>query len=176
VRDDGAVTISGEHPFLVPDAERSPVRRLRGRLPLPITLWTAGELPHAGGLTVASVIVADGDPGHVLGLIDPESGLWAAMSQTGLAVVAVLHGSDRRLSDAFGYVAPAPGGPFSLGRWEATPWGPRLAESRSWAGVRLRESREVGYGVLVETVVEHIELEPAADNPFVLYHGAYRSS
>jgi hypothetical protein len=139
-----------------------------------VTLWTAGALPGAAGLTVASALVVDGDPGHVLGVLDPESDLCVALRADALAVVTLLTASDRRLADVFGFVAPAPGGPFTVGSWEATPWGPRLAAPRTWAGVRLIDSRPVGYAALVDAVIEHIELEPAADDPLVLYHGRYR--
>ena len=37
------MTIHSEHPFLEPEAERDPVRRLRGRLGGAVTLWTAGD-------------------------------------------------------------------------------------------------------------------------------------
>jgi flavin reductase (DIM6/NTAB) family NADH-FMN oxidoreductase RutF len=168
------VTISGDNPFLTAEAERSPVRRLRGRLPLPVTLWTAGTVPSAVGLTVASALVVDGEPGHVLGVLDPESDLCGALRRNGLAVVTLLRSSDRRLADAFGFVAPAPGGPFTVGSWEATPWGPRFAAPRTWAGIRLTDARPVGYALLVDAVIEHIELEPAADDPLTLYHARYR--
>ena len=64
----------------VRDARRasSPVRRLRGRLAAPVTLWTA---PGPAGLTVSSTLVADGEPGRLLGLIDEECDLWAAVER-----------------------------------------------------------------------------------------------
>ena len=46
-------------PFAVPAAERSPMRRLRGRLPAAVTLWTAyGAADRPAGLTVSSKILA----------------------------------------------------------------------------------------------------------------------
>ena len=67
----GPVTIHTEHPFLDPDAD--PVRRLRGRLGGAVTLWTSGSERSRAGLTVSSVMVAGGEPGRVLGLVDPDS-------------------------------------------------------------------------------------------------------
>src|SRR5690606_17297985 len=72
----GRVTIHSEHPFVPPDDERDPLRRLRGRLPAPVTVWAAGEGRSRRGLTVSSLIVAAGDPARVLGLVDEESDLW----------------------------------------------------------------------------------------------------
>ena len=57
------MTISSEHPFLPPEQDRDPVRRLRGRLISPVTLWTAADGIDRAGLTVGSTVIADGDPG-----------------------------------------------------------------------------------------------------------------
>ncbi len=69
------MTIHGDHPFLPPEEERSPVRRFRGRLPSPVTLWTSVHNGERAGLTVSSMLVANGEPGYVLGVLDPESDL-----------------------------------------------------------------------------------------------------
>jgi flavin reductase (DIM6/NTAB) family NADH-FMN oxidoreductase RutF len=151
------MSISSEHPFLPPEADRSPVRRLRGRLPSPVTVWTAGSAGSRAGLTVSSLLVADGDPGYVLGVLDPLSDLWDALRATGAAVVNLLSWQHRQLADAFGYVAPAPGGPFRLGEWIDTEWGPALADADGWAGCLLadRPAIELGWGVLVQLRVVH---------------------
>ena len=57
------MTIHGDHPFLPPESERSPVRRFRGRLPSPVGLWTTAYDGKRAGLTVSSMLVADGEPG-----------------------------------------------------------------------------------------------------------------
>lgn len=174
-----AVTIHSEHPFLPPEHERSPVRRLRGRLTAGVTLWTAQPSQHEqrpAGLTVASVLVADGDPGRVLALLDPDSDLWAAASGSGTAAVSWLTYDDRRLADAFAGVAPAPGGPFKLADWKDTSWGPVLGTAATWAGVRLEpdRAREVGWAVLAEGVLEHIELGEEQAPPLVHRRGRYQ--
>ena len=150
-----------------PESDRSPIRRLRGRLTAGVTLWTAAGGARPAGLTVSSMMVADGDPGRLLALLDPDSDLWAAAETTGRVAVSWLSYEQRRLADAFAGVAPAPGGPFKLAKWQDTDWGPVLEGASTWAGCRLVEdaTREVGWGVLVEAVAEHIELgeeqEPA---------------
>ena len=68
--------IHATDPFATPEHERSPVRRFRGRLAAAVTLWTA---PGPAGLTVSSTLVADGEPGRLLGLLDDESDLWTAV-------------------------------------------------------------------------------------------------
>ena len=81
---DRGVTIHSTDPFATPEEERSPVRRFRGRLPAAVTLWTA---PGPAGLTVSSTLVAAGDPGRVLGLVDDESDLWTAIEASGVFTV-----------------------------------------------------------------------------------------
>ena len=77
VKHDPGGHIHSSDPFATPEQDRSPVRRLRGRLAATVTLWTA---PGPAGLTVSSMLVADGDPGRVLGLVDEESDFWDAVS------------------------------------------------------------------------------------------------
>ncbi|MDQ1737399.1 MAG: hypothetical protein QOH56_3650 [Pseudonocardiales bacterium] len=163
------MSISDDHPFLPPEAERSPIRRLRGRLASPVTLWTSGDAGGRAGLTVSSMLIADGEPGYVLGVIDPLSDLWDQLRHSRAGVVTVLGWEHRRLADIFGYVAPAPGGPFAADEWIDTEWGPVLAAATTWAGCRLsgEEPRTLGWGVQVSLQVEHTEF---ADDSAPLVH------
>ena len=56
------IGIGNQHPFAVPPERRDPARRLRGRLVAPVTVWTAGHPSTGAGLTVSSVLVAEGQP------------------------------------------------------------------------------------------------------------------
>lgn len=155
------MTIHSDHPFLPPESERSPLRRLRGRLTSGVTVWTATSGGRPAGLTVSSMLVADGEPGRVLGLLDPDSQLWEAAVSSGTVAISWLTYDDRRLADAFAGLAPAPGGAFKLAAWQETTWGPVLAGAATWAGCRLadeEEPREVGWALLVQGVLEHIEV------------------
>jgi flavin reductase (DIM6/NTAB) family NADH-FMN oxidoreductase RutF len=162
--------IHGEDPFATPEHARSPVRRLRGRLPAAVTLWTA-----AGpvGLTVSSTLVADGEPGRLLGLVDEEAEFWAATRTAGRLAVAVLGQQHRQLADRFAGVLPAPGGPFADLEWLETPYGPVPADATTWAGCRLDGARPVGWALLVEATIERIEL--GEDAPLVYHRGRYRA-
>ncbi|MFI5893172.1 flavin reductase family protein [Actinoplanes sp. NPDC051513] len=160
--------IHSSDPFATPEEERSPVRRLRGRLAAPVTLWTA---PGPRGLTVSSMLVADGDPGRVLGLIDEESDLFPAIEREGRFAVAPLGPDDRQLADRFAGLMPAPGGLFATGEWVSTEYGP-VPAGRTWAGCRLESSRECGWAVLVEGVIESISFEGGA-RPLIHYRGRY---
>ncbi|WP_370614222.1 flavin reductase family protein [Mumia sp. Pv 4-285] len=153
------MTIHSEHPFLPPEGERDPLRRLRGRLAQAVTLCTAGAGAARVGLTVSSLVVADGDPAHVLLLVDEDSDLADVLEPGETFVVNLLGARDRALADPFAGTAPAPGGPFTLGTWDETPYGPVLASATAWLGARVTEEpRQIGWPLLVDGVVEHVEI------------------
>lgn len=160
--------IYNSDPFATPEPARSQVRRLRGRFAQTVTLWTA---PGPAGLTVSSCLVADGDPGRMLGLIDEESELWAAVSGSGVLAVSLLSSQDRQLADRFAGLMPAPGGLFSQGEsWVETGFGPVL--DRSWAACRLESARPVGWSLLVEATIEEIHLIDRSTS-LLHYRGSY---
>ncbi len=154
------MTIHSGHPFLPPDDERRPVRRLRGRLPAPVTVLATGRGADRAGLTVSSLLVADGEPGRVLALVDEESELLEALSAGGTVAVSVLGWEQRMVADVFAGVAPSPGGPFRTGSWTDTAWGPVVAGCPVWAGCRVDagEPRRAGWSLLLELTVEHVEV------------------
>lgn len=163
-------------PFATPESRRNPVRRLRGRLPAAVTLWTATD-PGGGpaGLTVSSTLIVDGDPARVLGLLDPDSDLLAAAEAAGRFAVAALGTADRQLADRFAGLLPAPGGLFAGDGWRQTPYGPVPAGAVTWAGCRLDATRPLGWGSLVEGTVEHIDIGAGGTGgPLVHFRGRYR--
>ena len=163
------VTIHSEHPFLDPGGDRRPARRLRGRLPAPVTVWTSVHEGEPAGLTVSSLLVADGEPARLLCLLDEESELWPVLRDSGRAAVSVLGPDDRTLADVFAGVAPSPGGAFRTGEWTDTDWGP-VVVGRAWAGGRLVGApRPVGWPLLVELELEHIDLSTGADQAALAY-------
>jgi flavin reductase (DIM6/NTAB) family NADH-FMN oxidoreductase RutF len=173
------VTIHSEHPFETPPADRDVVRQLRGRLVSGVSVWTAvaGERPV--GLTVSSILVVDGSPACVLGLVDPDSDLYDAAVASGRVAISVLGGRHQYLADAFGGIAPAPGGAFRLSEWQDaeddTGYGPVLADASATVHARLvdGEPRDVGWSRLLEAVIEHVEIRGDGD-PLVHYRGRYR--
>jgi flavin reductase (DIM6/NTAB) family NADH-FMN oxidoreductase RutF len=170
------VTIHSEHPFLEPPSSRDPVRRLRGRLGGTVTLWTTGG-PEAApaGLTISSRMIAAGDPGHALALIDPVSTFAETLAQTRTAVMHGLSWEHRVLADAFAGITPAPGGVFRMGEWTDTAWGPLLSGVDAWAGLRLvdGEMRPVGWSVLADAVIERVEIS-GESQPLVHRRGRYQ--
>ena len=160
--------IYNSDPFATPESARSQVRRLRGRFAQTVTLWTA---PGPAGLTVSSCLVADGEPGRMLGLVDEESELWSAVSATGVFAVSLLSPEDRQLAERFAGLMPAPGGLFRQGEnWVETDFGPVL--DRSWAGCRLESARPVGWSLLVEATIAGVHLTDGSD-PLLHHRGSY---
>jgi 3-hydroxy-9,10-secoandrosta-1,3,5(10)-triene-9,17-dione monooxygenase reductase component len=165
------VTIHAGDPFATPESDKSDVRRLRGRLAAPVTLWTS---PGRKGLTVSSILVADGEPGRVLGLIDEEADFWEAAVAAGRFAVTPLTPADQQLADRFAGLMPAPGGLFATGDWTETPYGPVPAHIGTWAGCRLESHRPCGWALLVEAVIETVQAGPEPA-PLVHYRGRYRN-
>jgi len=168
------MTISPSDPFATPAEQRSPVRRLRGRLASAVTLWTAYDGAHRpAGLAVSSTLVVDGEPGRLLGVLDDESDLWAAVEESGRFAVTVLAPADRQLADKVAGLMPAPGGVFAGDGWRDAGYGPVPAGRSTVAGCRLDAGRPVCWGVRVEATVERIDLgEP--EPPLIHHRGRYR--
>ena len=169
--DEPGAQIHSSDPFATPEQEKSAVRRLRGRLAAPVTLWTT---TGPAGLTVSSMLVADGEPGRVLGLIDDESDFWDAVVRTRRFAVTPLTPADQQLADKFAGLMPAPGGLFAAGAWTDTEYGPVPAHAGIWAGCRVESDRPCGWAQLIEAVIERIGTGPATE-PLVHYRGRYHS-
>jgi len=168
------IRVGGAHPFATPPERRDPARRLRGRLVAPVTVWTAGRPPGWAGLTVSSLLVAEGEPARLLGLIDPTSTFWEALQEAGAFVVHLLALGDRPLAERFAENRPPVRGAFEGLAVTPSPWGPVLGGSRPLAACRLAGSSTVGYAELVEGVIEQLEL-PGLEDPLAYLHGGYRS-
>lgn len=163
------MTIHSGHPFPSSD---DPVRRLRGRLGGSVSLWTAGTPTERAGLTVTSWLVADGEPGRVLALLDPDADLTDGLLDTGRGVVQLLQWEDRDLAEAFAGRAPAPGGVWRLADWVDTDHGPRLAQAVTWASVRVESDVEVGWSRLVTCTLDEVVVGDEVD-PLVHRRGRY---
>lgn len=172
--DDGRRRI-GSDPFAPDPADpeaTDPGRRLRGRLAAPVTVWTAfdGE-GHATGITVSSVVVAEGEKPSVLGLVGPLSEFWEAVRETKRFVVHVLSTDHVRVADQF--ALRYPGDPFEGQATTPTPWGPILDAVTVRARCRLEGFLEAGYQLLVRGLVEEVDLPPVRQGPLVHYRGRY---
>lgn len=169
------MTIHDTHPFADPDPD--PARRLRGRLGGAVSLWTAGLGDGSGraGLTVSSLLLANGEPPRLLALLDPDADLTETFLETGRAVVHLLSSSHRDLAEAFAGQAPAPGGLFRTATFEASSYGPVLLDATTRAAVSLESVVEVGWSSLVTCVLDEVVVGDD-DAPLRHHRGRYSSN
>lgn len=163
----------GEHPFVAPDEERDPVRRLRGRLAAPVTVVTAGDDTGRAGLTISSLMLAEGSPGTVHFLLGPTADVYDVIQRTDRFVVHVLAQNHRAISEVFAGRRPNPGGPFVGIAVTDTDWGPALddvADRAFCSGVAVVE---YGYSLLVSANIDEVVLADTTD-PLVYFRGNYR--
>lgn len=128
-------------------------------MPAPVTVLTCGSGADREGWTVSSVLVADGQPPELIALVDADSDL-ADELRAGQerVVVNLLSTTQSNLADAFARVAPAPGGPFRLGSWTDSRFGPVLDGTAGWLGARVTELGRTGWLLRVQATIEHVEL------------------
>lgn len=146
-------------------------------MPLPVSVWTADRAGQRAGWTVSSMLVADGDPAILLGLVDEDSAFADLIAEAGPVAVSLCGWTHRGLADAFAGVAPAPGGPFRLGRWAETAWGPVLTDAPAWTGARLVDvTGHAGWSLLLRAEIEHVEIaDEPADGLLAYVRGRYRA-
>jgi 3-hydroxy-9,10-secoandrosta-1,3,5(10)-triene-9,17-dione monooxygenase reductase component len=162
----------GADPFAAPPELRDPTRRLRGQLVEPVTVWTAyGPDERPAGVTVSSVLVAEGEPSGIIGLIGPVSDFWDAVVHSQRFVVHVLDADQARISDQL--ASRYPGDPFEGIVVSHSAHGPVLEEVGVRAACGLSGYTEAGYYHLVQGVIEDIAIGPDDAAPLVHYRGRY---
>ena len=167
-------TIHDDHPFLDPEGDRHPVRRLRGRLGAPVTVVTAGSRDDRVGLTISSLVVVEGEPPRLHFLLGDESRLWDRIRDHGSFVVHVLEYRHRPLAGRFAGSVPSPGGPFAGLEVIDGECGPELADVPTRARCRFDGGRPGDGGhVVVDGVIDVVELSDLED-PLVWFRGRYR--
>jgi 3-hydroxy-9,10-secoandrosta-1,3,5(10)-triene-9,17-dione monooxygenase reductase component len=160
-------------PFATPADQRTPARRLRGRLASAVTVWTSGGPSTRAGLTISSLVVAEGSPSVVMGLMTDTSSLWESIDRTHAFVVHILGENDRVIADRFAGLRPSPGGVFAGLDLEDTEWGPALAAFADRVYCRFSDAAEAGYQRLVSGEIERVELGDLTE-PLVYFRGRYR--
>lgn len=174
----GRVTIHHEHPFADPPGSRRELRRLRGRWPSGVSVWTSSAGTVASrhrpvGLTVSSLLFADGEPGELLALLDPDSDLADALAADPRAMVSLLPERRVDVAQVFAGQAPAPGGRFTVGEWTEAPYGPQLADAVAAVAVEVVEvTEDVGWSNLVRArLAEPVHF--GEGDPLVHHRGGY---
>jgi flavin reductase (DIM6/NTAB) family NADH-FMN oxidoreductase RutF len=165
--------IHDDHPFQTPPEERDPVRQFRGRLVAPVTVVTAGNAEQRVGLTISSLMVAEGDPGSVYMLIGSATDLWEEIESSGKFVVHIVDDSMRDHGDAFAGFRPRPGGVFTDVEVEDTEWGPAIAQAPNRLYCHLSSHSVLPFHHLVEGAIDQVDLNDL-NNPAIYYRGTYR--
>lgn len=165
--------IHDEHPFATPPEDREPARQLRGRLVAPVTIVTAGGPGARAGLTISSLIAAEGEPAHVFFLVGTDTDFYDVMEATGRFVVHVLSDADRDAADVFAGLRPSPGGVFAGLEVVDGDYGPELQRFATRAYCRFDGGTRETYHLLARGAIDRIELSDLAD-PLSYFRGAYR--
>ncbi len=165
--------IHDEHPFADPPEERDPVRQFRGRLVAPVTIVTAGGPGARVGMTVSSLMVAEGLPARAYFLVGSATDLYDAIVASRRFVVHALGAGHREVSDVFAGLRPSPGGMFAGLDVVDGPYGPELAGIPNRLYCKYAGGDEATFHVLATGVVERVEVADLPD-PLVYYRGRYR--
>ena len=56
------VTIHHSHPFEASEQDRNPLRRFRGRMTSPVSIWAAASRERQAGRTLSSFLAAEATP------------------------------------------------------------------------------------------------------------------
>jgi 3-hydroxy-9,10-secoandrosta-1,3,5(10)-triene-9,17-dione monooxygenase reductase component len=173
VPDEPGGHIHYENPFVTPAELREPARQLRGRFARGVTVWTAGGSESRTALTMSSVLIDEGEPPVVLGLINDTTDLYETVTSTRRFVMHLLRAEHHILSDRFAGHRPAPGGMFSDLEVEDTEWGPVISLFEERAFCRLVDEIDTGFHKLLHAHIDKIE--PAElDDPLIYFRGKYR--
>jgi len=153
-------------PWRDPPEAQDTLRRLRGRLVLPVTVWLAwagkgGAEEEPVGLTVSSALMSQGEPAMLAGLVSPASDLGERL-QGGNEVggparfaVHVLSAPHKRIAQHFAGQLPAP--PELLAH-RPSPYGPLLDAVPDRVLCRRVASKPFGWSLLVEAEVEDVRV------------------
>ena len=165
--------VHDEHPFEAPQDQRDPARRFRGRLAAPVTIITSGAGDHRTGLTVSSLVVAEGEPSRIYFLLGSTTDLFYGLEETGKFVVHVLEAEDTALADVFAGLRPSPGGRFANVAVEQSEWGPVLTDITTRAFCTFEGGDEETFFIVAEGKIDKLELSDIGD-PLVYFRGGYR--
>lgn len=169
--DDGG--IHHQDPFATPPSMREPIRRFRGRLTSGVTIWTAAGEQGPVGLTVSSILVAEGRPSQIFGLVSDTTDLFEAIERTGRFVAHIVDAHRRRWADGFAGLYPMPGGAFNNLGWTQGDHGPEIEELPNRARCELIEILPAGYQRLIRAEVDQLSVADL-DEPLVYFRGRYR--
>ncbi len=118
------------------------------------------------------MLLAEGDPAEVLGLLDPLSDLFDVLVERGSFLVHVLEESDQRLADMFAGAYPVDA--FQEFETVDGEFGPVISGARHTLGCRLLGFEGAGFQMLVRGRIDALDVVAAGGRPLVRYRGRYR--
>jgi flavin reductase (DIM6/NTAB) family NADH-FMN oxidoreductase RutF len=122
---------------------------------------------------MSSVLVADGEPAQMLGLLKDTTDLFDVIERTRRFVVHVLPDGESALADVFAGLRPNPGGPFAGLDLVDSEWGPVITRIADRAYCSLVDTIEAGYHRLARADIDSVEFGEL-DAPLVYFRGRYR--
>ena len=137
-----------------------------------MTVFTSGQNDEKAGLTISSLVIAEGEPAVLLAVVDPLSRLQEQAIETGRLVVHVLGADEARIAGLF--AGNYPGDPFEATEYEESEYGPVLVGDRSVVRCRYLSSEPLGFQGLLRAEIRSIELADDRHDPLVWYRGRYR--
>ena len=163
----------GANPFADPPDSRDPIRRFRGRIAGGVSIVTAGTDRDRAGLTVSSLMVAEGEPGLVYLLVGSTSDLFGQLELTGRFVVHICSGNQRDLAEVFAGLRPSPGGTFAGRAVSQSKYGDILDDIGTRAYCSVMAMREESYSVLVSGAIDRVEAAGDSRDPLLFHRGGY---
>jgi flavin reductase (DIM6/NTAB) family NADH-FMN oxidoreductase RutF len=167
-------TLRYGNPWADPPASRDPIRRLRGHMVLPVTVWLAEPSADEGppvGLTVSSVVLSEGEPAMLAGLVTPDSDLADVLGRPpGRFVVHLLGAAHRRLAQHFAGDVPAPAEMLTASH---SAHGPLLDAVGDRLLCHAVSTKTFGWSQLVEAEVDDVQAGQAGRG-LAWYHGSFQ--
>jgi flavin reductase (DIM6/NTAB) family NADH-FMN oxidoreductase RutF len=120
------------------------------------------------------MMVAEGSPSIIVGLMNVTTDLYEAINETRAFVVHLLGERDRIIADRFAGLRPSPGGLFVGIEIEDGDWGPVMSAFPNRVYCRYLDATQAGYQELVTGEIERIELDDLVD-PLIYFRGRYRA-
>ena len=139
----------------------------------PVTIVTSSGSGGPAGLTVSSLVIAEGDPGVVYLLVGPTTELYDALIDSSCFVVHICEAAHREIADVFAGTRPSPGGVFSGRDLQYEDHGPVLAEIKDRIYCTVIARREESYSVLVTGIIDRVEMGNLL-KPLSFFRGRYR--
>jgi 3-hydroxy-9,10-secoandrosta-1,3,5(10)-triene-9,17-dione monooxygenase reductase component len=123
------------------------------------------------GLTVSSVLVAEGEPPELLGLVGDLTELAELVQRSRRFVVHVLGAEQRELADRFAGRYPDSG--FSGVELATSDWGPVLVDTPVRAYCDLSDVQPAGWSLLLRARLAAVDIGERRSDPLVHYLGRW---